>query len=121
MIRMTALLTLAFSAALLSLPASAELAGSWTLTIDTPRGKQNPKLDVVQKDGAYSGTYHSLRGPVEINNVQTDGKAFSFDIQISVPIGVIDVTYSGTIDGDGMDGKVVNPRGEVPFAGVRDQ
>ncbi len=121
MIKMTALLTLALSAMLSSLPASAELTGSWTLTIDTPRGKQNPKLEVAQKDGVYSGTYHSLRGPIEINNVQTDGKAFSFDIQISVPIGEIDVTYTGVIDGDRMNGKVVNPRGEVPFAGVRDQ
>ena len=102
-----------------SLPAAAELAGTWTLAIDTPRGMQNPKLEVMKEDGVYTGTYHSLRGPVALNNVQTDGTQFSFDIQITVPIGDIDVSYDGTIDGDNMTGKVINPRGEVPFSGVR--
>lgn len=101
------------------LPALAELAGSWTLSIDTPRGMQNPQL-IVQRDGdTYSGTYHSLRGPIAIENVRTDGQAFSFEMQITVPIGAIDVVYAGTIDGDSMTGAVENPRGKVPFSGKR--
>ncbi len=102
------------------LAAAAELAGNWTLSIDTPAGPQNPKLEVQQTGGSYSGTYHSRRGPVPLKNVQTDGKTFSFEIVITVPIGEIDVTYTGTIEGDEMVGRVRNPRGEVPFSGRRD-
>ena len=121
MTRTLSLFALAFCACLAPLTATAELAGTWTLTINTPRGVQNPKLEVIETDGVYAGTYHSLRGPLELNNVQTDGRSFSFDIQITVPIGDIDVTYTGEIDGDNMSGKVVNPRGEVPFSGQRNQ
>ena len=121
MTRTLSILTVAICIWLAPLSAAAELAGTWTLTIDTPRGEQNPKLEVIQADGAYTGTYHSLRGPIALNNVQTDGKSFSFDIQITVPIGNLDVSYIGEIDGDNMSGTVVNPRGEVPFSGVRDQ
>ncbi len=110
---------IAFVMLAMPLSAAAELAGHWTLSISTPRGEQNPTLEVVQKDGLYTGTYHSLRGPVPLDNVTTDGSGFSFDITITVPIGDIDVSYTGTIDGDTMSGKVVNPRGEVPFTGVR--
>ncbi len=103
------------------LSAAAELAGNWTLTINTPRGEQNPTLEVSLNDGVYSGTYYSMRGPVPLNNVTSNGSGFSFDITVTVPIGDIDVSYTGTIDGDKMSGKVVNPRGEVPFTGVRTQ
>ena len=112
---------LAVMALCLPLSAAAELAGSWTLSIDTPRGVQNPKLVVEHSDSGYSGTYHSLRSPVDVNNIQTDGTTFSFELVITVPIGDIDVAYVGTIDGDNMTGSVRNPRGEVPFSGTRDQ
>jgi len=36
-----------------------------------------------------------------------------------VPIGDIEVNYSGTIAGDDMTGQVQNPRGTVPFTGKR--
>ncbi|MEM7080281.1 MAG: hypothetical protein AAF513_16800 [Pseudomonadota bacterium] len=100
--------------------AMAELAGRWILSIDTPRGTQNPELEIVQDEQGYSGTYHSLRGPVDIETITRDGNAFAFQIEITVPIGAIAVTYEGTIDGDSMSGKVINPRGEVTFTGKRD-
>ena len=100
--------------------ALAELAGSWTLTIDTPRGVQHPKMEVQQTDAGYTGTYHSIRGPLPMKNIQSDGTNFSFDMTITVPIGEIDVSYVGTIDGDELTGQVTNPRGQVPFSGVRD-
>ena len=105
---------------LLPLTAAAELAGTWTLTIDTPRGVQHPKMEVQRTDGGYEGTYHSRRGPLEMKNIQSDGTNFSFDMTISVPIGDIDVAYVGRIEGDELAGQVRNPRGEVPFSGVRD-
>ena len=96
-----------------------ELAGEWTLSIDTPRGLQHPKLVITQTDGTYSGVYHSLRGPIPIEAIRREGDRFEFPLVISVPIGEIEVSYRGVINGDEMAGEVQNPRGVVPFSGVR--
>ena len=96
-----------------------ELAGEWTLTIDTPRGVQHPTLVVNVQDGSYSGTYNSLRGPIDIEAISRDGDSFAFPLVITVPIGDIEVDYRGTISGDDMIGSVHSPRGEVAFTAKR--
>ncbi len=98
---------------------STTIAGEWTLTIDTPRGVQNPKVQISEANGTLSGTYESFRGPIDIASVTVDGNRFSFPLILTVPIGEIEVNYEGTIEGDRMVGLVKNPRGEVPFSGVR--
>ena len=35
------------------------------------------------------------------------------------PMGMIDLTYSGTVAGDSVSGTVATPMGERPFAGER--
>lgn len=109
---------------LLSLFASAnlfadELTGTWTLDIQTPRGLQHPTLVITSASDKYSGVYNSMRGPIAIDTITRDGNSFSFPMTVSVPIGDINVTYSGSIDGERMKGTVKNPRGEVPFTGTR--
>jgi len=99
---------------------ASELAGTWTLTIDTPRGVQHPTLVISQNGDGYSGVYNSLRGPLDIERINRDGDKFDFPITITVPIGDIEVNYAGTISGDDMTGTVQSPRGEVPFTAKRD-
>lgn len=101
--------------------ASAEspLVGSWTLSIDTPRGVQHPVLTVMKSGASYSATYEGRQGLLAIDEVVSDGNKFSFPLSITVPIGTIDVSYEGVIDGDTMTGVVQNPRGQVPFSGKR--
>lgn len=98
---------------------AANINGEWTLTIDTPRGVQHPVVSISESGGKLTGTYASFRGPLDISSVSVEGNTFSFPLQITVPIGTIEVTYEGTIDGDQMTGQVKNPRGAVPFSGVR--
>jgi hypothetical protein len=98
---------------------AAELAGQWTLTIDTPRGVQHPTLVIVRNGDGYSGVYNSLRGPIDIETIQREGNKFAFPLVITVPIGEIEVNYRGSIDKDDMAGSVQNPRGEVQFTGKR--
>lgn len=102
-----------------SVSAETVLAGSWKLTIDTPRGVQHPLLDIVKNDDGYNGTYNSRRGPIEIAEIIRDGNRFSFPLEITIPIGTIEVNYIGVISGDEMQGVAKNPRGEVPFSGKR--
>ncbi|MFP6816403.1 MAG: hypothetical protein VB949_12155 [Pseudomonadales bacterium] len=96
-----------------------ELAGTWILSIDTPRGVQHPTLVIRQTDEVYSGVYNSLRGPIVVDTITVDGNNFAFPLVITVPIGDINVNYTGSINGDDMTGSVQNPRGAVPFTGKR--
>ena len=97
-----------------------EFAGEWTLTLDTPRGVRHPTLAISKDGNEYSGVYTGRMGPLNIEAIETDGNAFSFPLQITIPIGTIDVHYSGTVEGNAMTGVVSNPRGEVPFTGTRE-
>lgn len=96
-----------------------ELAGEWTLSIDTPRGLQHPTLVVTRDGDNYTGIYNSMRGPIDVERIIRDGDNFAFPLVITVPIGDIEVNYRGTIAGDDMTGQVRNPRGTVPFTGKR--
>ena len=102
------------------LVAADDFAGVWTLSIDTPRGLQHPVLTVSESNGQYSGTYEGRMGLLRIDSIIREGNRFQFPLTISVPIGEIDVFYSGTTDGNAMEGVVQNPQGEVPFTGLRD-
>ena len=96
-----------------------ELAGTWILSIDTPRGVQHPTLVIRQDGERYSGVYNSLRGPIDIEAINREDDSFAFPLVITVPIGDIEVNYRGTISGDAMTGSVQSARGEVPFTGER--
>ena len=111
---------LAGLAFLLAQTAAADpLAGTWTLTIDTPRGVQNPTLEVAQNDAGYSGVYNSARGPIPVERIELDGNRFSFPLLVKLPIGDTQLQYTGTLDGNRMTGTAGTPRGEIPFSGVR--
>ena len=101
--------------------AAPDLAGEWTLSIDTPRGVQHPVLAIERTDNGYTATYSGRQGLLTIDEVTRDGNRFSFPLAITVPIGTIEVSYEGVIDGDRMTGVVANPRGEVPFSGERNK
>ena len=96
-----------------------DFAGTWTLSIDTPRGTQNPTLDIEKSGSGYSGTYNSLRGPIEVEEITRDGNSFSFPLTISVPIGDVEVNYTGSFEGNEMTGTVESPRGAVPFTATK--
>ena len=96
-----------------------DFAGTWTLSIDTPRGTQNPTLDVEKNGAGYRGTYNSLRGPIEIDQIERTGNTFTFPLTITVPIGEVEVNYAGSFEGKEMQGTVQSPRGEVPFTATK--
>jgi len=66
-----------------------ELAGDWTLTIDTPRGVQHPVLSIQRNNSGYTATYSGRQGVLTIDEVTRDGNRFAFPLSITVPIGTI--------------------------------
>ena len=112
---------IALCLALLAPAAAADpLAGTWTLTVDTPRGIQHPTLEVTSGEQGYSGVYNSVRGPIPVERIALEGTRFSFPLVVELPIGTRELEYSGTVDGNTMEGTAGTPRGAIPFSGVRE-
>ena len=85
--------------------------GTWTLSIDTPRGTRTPSLVIREADGRYHGTLSGERGTQEIAEIAVDGDTFSFPLDVTMPMGTFAMTYSGTVEGDSLTGTIGGPRG----------
>jgi hypothetical protein len=86
-------------------PASANIAGSWILTVETPMGTMEAKMSVVQNGKDINGRLESqmgnvdYKGSVDVNNVK-----FSYSIEaLGGPPGSFD--YVGQLDAGVMKGK----------------
>jgi len=95
------------------------IEGTWTLEVSTPRGIQHPTLEVTVDNGTYSGMYTGARGALPIDEIHVQGNEFSFPLTVTMPMGKMDLRYSGQIQGDSMQGEIGNPRGSIGFTGKR--
>jgi hypothetical protein len=98
---------------------SQDVVGTWTLEVDTPRGIQHPTLEILSSGDSYHGSYTGQRGELKIEQITVDGSTFSFPLKVTLPMGEMDFIYEGQVDGDAMTGEIGNPRGTIPFSGVR--
>ena len=129
----TDLLTSALVAGSLTLassPAAAQdLTGVWEVSSGTPRGTQTMTLGLVQEDEALVGTVTLvLRGrgggggsqTVDISDGTVDGSSFSFVMTIERGGNTFSQTFTGTFEGDAMEGTIQGGRGGGrPFSGTR--
>jgi hypothetical protein len=132
---MRRLLTFAFLALLFLVgpgqaQAQVDLAGTWELTTETPRGTATSTFTFVQDLATFSGTVQMPMGgrggaggggtqEVEFSDGKIDGKTFTFTMTVQRGERSANMAYAGTVDGDSMEGTVTNPRGETAFTGVR--
>ena len=128
----TAVLT---AAALSAAPAVAQsLTGTWELTSETQRGAQNMTLALTQDGAELTGSITLTmggrrgggggggRGPqtIDISDGMVEGNAFSFVMALSFGDNTITQSYSGTYEGDAMEGTIEGGRGGGrPFTGTR--
>ena len=110
-----------------------DLAGTWTLAAETPRGPQEMTLVLAQDGETLSGTLTMTppdgappgggqgRGPmeVEISEGSVTGASFTFMTTMMRRGSSFTQTFSGTVDGDEMAGTIAGGRGERPFTGTR--
>jgi hypothetical protein len=126
----TALTFVALSAAPV---AAQDLTGTWEISSETQRGPQNLTLELVQDGSALTGTVTLTMGgrrggggggggerTMEISHGEVDGMSFSFLYTISFGERSISQSYSGTFEGDAMEGTIEGGRGGGrPFTGER--
>lgn len=105
-----------------SLPASAQsIAGTWDLTWETPRGAQTVTFVLAQDGMNVTGTAQMRMGEVAIKNGMLHGDHLTFTLELGMGERTMTQSFSATVSGDAMDGKITTPRGENPFKGVRKQ
>jgi hypothetical protein len=97
---------------MMTLPAvaadTANVAGEWALTVETPNGTGTPSVIFKQDGESLTGTYKGRLGEAPIN------------VTLSVQGQDLEIEYSGTVDGDSMKGKAkFGDFGEGNFTGKR--
>ncbi len=117
------------AAAFTAAPVAGQLAGTWEVTTRGGRGGPQTSTLVLAQDGeTLTGTMtFSLGGrggggaqELEVSDGTVDGNSFSFSVTLSFQGNSIDLSYSGTVDGDEMSGTRGGPRGGgAPFTGEK--
>ena len=81
----------------------ADVAGTWTLKVETQAGTGTPTLVLVQDGEKLTGTYTGRFGKSPITGT-IKGNALEFSFTASGPMGSAEVSYSATVDGDNVSG-----------------
>ena len=93
----------------------ANVAGKWEMTNETPRGTQTSTFTFEQEENVLTGTVATQRGETPINSGSVEGNVVTFTIVRGMGDRSMEITYSGTLDGDTITGNMTTPRGEREF------
>jgi len=111
--------------ALLALGASAaddeNIEGTWDVTLQTTADKSKPRLDLEQDGSDVTGKYTDEFGTAQISG-EVNGKEVELSFTVDIPNDKNDltVTYTGTVEGNTMRGKVkFDKLGEGAFVGTK--
>jgi len=121
------------AAALNAAPASAQnMSGTWEVSFEGRQGSVTQTLTLQQEGSMLTGTISFAGGgrrgggggtpqAVEISNGTVDGATFTFTMSIDFGgRGSIEQVFSGTYEGDFMEGTIEGGRGGGrPFMGTR--
>jgi hypothetical protein len=94
--------------------------GQWNVTMDTPLGKQQFTLTFTQAGGSWTGTLAGGRtGTAELTAINVAGPTVTFETKVNSPMGAIQLSLSGTVTGDALNGVCKTSFGDANFSGVR--
>ncbi|OGD26013.1 MAG: hypothetical protein A2Y56_11005 [Candidatus Aminicenantes bacterium RBG_13_63_10] len=102
--KMTALLSLLALAGLLAYAQTANVAGSWDITVTSPRGERTNTMTIVQDGEKITVTMTSQRGE-STGEGTVKGNVIEWSVTRSTPRGEFTVVYKGTVEGGTMSGQ----------------
>ncbi len=85
--------------------AAEDITGEWSVTLETEADTMKPHLSLQQDDESVSGTYKDEFGTAQMSGT-VQGKEVSLKFKADIPDEDLTVTYTGTVEGDTMKGKV---------------
>ena len=97
----------------------ANLNGTWQLTVQDTGRTFTPSFTLKQDGEKLSGTYKNSQGDNPASGT-VSGNQVTLNAQITGSDGAKrTVTYTGTVKGDSMTGKLETTRAEVTFTATR--
>ncbi len=100
---------------------TANVAGKWEMTTETPRGTMTTIFTFEQDGNTLTGTSEGQRGGgVPISAGSVDGNVVTFTVvrgggNRGMGNRSMEMTYTGTVEGDTITGTMNTPRGEREF------
>ncbi len=85
---------------------SASVAGEWLLTLNSPMGALPSTLTLRQDGGSVSGDMRSQFGNAPLTNVSLNGNEIKFSYRVDVQGQTFDVTATGKINGNAINGSM---------------
>lgn len=99
----------------------AKVAGEWNITVETPNGPGTPTVVLKQDGENLTGTYKGRFGDTPLKGT-IKGNDIKFTTTISPQGQDLEISYSGTVDGDTMKGKATfGALGDGAFTGKKAQ
>ena len=97
-----------------------DVSGNWALTVETSAGTGSPTVELKQDGETLTGNYSSqVFGEQKVTGT-IKGNAITFGLKGSFQGNEVTVTYTGTVDGSAMKGKVaLSGLGEGTFTGKK--
>ena len=93
--------------------------GNWDITMNTPMGAQNAKLELHSDGAVLTGRMTSPQGEADVQDGTVDGNSLSWKADITTPISMT-LEFSATLDGDSISGSVkLGAFGTASFSGSR--
>ncbi|MEM1410650.1 MAG: hypothetical protein AAGG79_07915 [Pseudomonadota bacterium] len=78
-------------------------AGTYNLTINTPMGKQEGVLTLVEEGGSLTGTMSSQGDSADIKNGAVNGDTATWEVDVTKPMPLT-LSFEGKKEGDNLNG-----------------
>jgi hypothetical protein len=82
-----------------------DLTGDWVFTVDSPNGSGERQVTFVQEGNKLSGEIASSRAAGPLSG-SIEGAEVAFVAMVMMESGPFEITYTGTVTGEGIEGKV---------------
>jgi hypothetical protein len=94
---------------------TAHVAGKWQMTNETPRGTMTSTFAFEQDGDVLTGTVEARGTTSPINDGSVEGNVITFSVVRAMGNRTRELTYTGTVDGDTITGRMSTPRGDRDF------
>lgn len=88
-----------------ALAAEANVAGKWELVVDTQLGTGTPHFNLKQDGSTVVGTYKGQFGEAPVSGTVKE-KVLSLSFKVLAQGMDYEIVYTGTVEGDTIQGKV---------------
>ena len=93
--------------------------GTYRIPVETPAGRVEITLILNVEGNSLCGCTKAFSAEAPFKGGSVNGNDFRFTVSEVTPMGIIDLEYTGTVDGGKISGQVKTPLGLKFFSGDR--